>query len=62
MKKLTSLFLSALLSLSLFAFGPFAPIPPQEPDPIPVETIRPGEPPVEPQDDLPDPVEIPWDD
>lgn len=62
MKKLASLFLAVLLSLSLFAFSPITPPPSWEPDPIPAETIQPGEPPAEPQDELPDPVVIPWDD
>ncbi len=63
MKKLTSLFLASLLSLSLFAFCPMTPPPSREPDPIPVETIQPNkpdQPPAGPQDELPDPTIEIW--
>lgn len=65
MKKLVSLFLASLLSLSLFAFGPVTPMPPQEPDPIPVVTVQPEEPPITPQGlpngDMPDPKPVGYD-
>jgi len=59
MKKLVSLALALTLSLNLLAFVPVAPIEPQDPDPTPVITLmptepeKPGQPPAEPQDDLP---------
>lgn len=65
MKKLTTLFLTLVLSLSLLtsAFG--APVrPPEEPTPTPVVTVQPGDPekpgelPAQPQDDLPDPQPV----
>lgn len=61
MKKVVSLFLASLLSLSLFAFTPVTPTPPQGPDPDPVVTILPDQPgqlPAEPQDDPPPPKPI----
>ena len=60
MKKLTTLLMTLVLSLSLLtaAFGAHVQ-PPKGPDPTPVVTVqpgdpeKPGEPPTQPQDDLP---------
>lgn len=64
MKKLVSLFLASLLSLSLFTVGPNASALPKEPDLTPAVTVqpsgpsKPGELPAEPQDDLPPPIPV----
>lgn len=69
MKKLTALFLTIVLSLSLLTAGASAAKKPQEPEPTPTPEItlqpldpnRPGEPGIEPQDDLPNPGVNIWD-
>lgn len=63
MKKLVSLLLAGILSLSLLTSALAASPKEPEPDPTPVVTIqpvdpdKPGEPPAEPQDKLPEPAE-----
>ena len=69
MKKLVSLFLASLLSLSLLTSAFAAPAePPEEPDPTPIVTIQPIDP-EEPEDppvvrpcDTPDPEPVEYDD
>ena len=68
MKKLLSYLLTAALSLSLLTTALAAPQPPKDPEPAPtpivtiqpVDPDKPGEPPAEPQDKLPEPAEQEW--